>query len=156
METQCGGGGTHGMGRLFPVLSDGCQDIGAGALSPPATPDTAALETWKSLRSMCAGRARLRKRQLFCSQLCPPPQPPAGHFIALQSRPQLTCSVSFSHCHLLRCYSGVPAFLRRWLRHIRLTANGGGKKNSIVHYKCNASWSEQMTDLQSQGVLKVP
>lgn len=109
-------------------------------------------ETWKSLRSMCAGGLVSGSVSCFVPNFAL--FPPAGHLIALQSRPQLTCSVSFSHCHLLRSYSGVSAFLRCWLRHIRPTANGGGKKTP-VHYKCNASWSEQMTDLQSQAVLKV-
>lgn len=46
-NTVPGGVGGNGMGRLFPVLSDGCQDIGAGALSPLATPDTAAMRRGK-------------------------------------------------------------------------------------------------------------
>lgn len=93
-------------------------------------------ETWKSSRSTLTGghvsgsaSCVVRNIVLF----------PAGHFIALQPRPQLTCSVV--PFPTVICSAATQVSLR-FSAVVSVTLAGGKWrwKKSSIHYECNVSW----------------
>lgn len=116
------------MGRLFPVLSDGCQDIGAGVLPTPGYSRYRRAATWKSLRSMCKGR------HVSGSVSCFVPNIVLFSLLALEPRPLLTCSVLLFPTVICSAATQVSlGTLPSFLHYIRLRASGVETTLSITN-----------------------